>query len=41
MFADVPRATLLRLPHAGHMANMEDPAAVTRALDELAALALS
>ena len=37
----IPRATLLRLPHAGHMANMEDSAAVTRALDELAVVALS
>ena len=37
----LPRATLLRLPHAGHMANMEDPAAVTRALEQLAAVALA
>jgi 3-oxoadipate enol-lactonase len=37
----IPRATLLRLPHAGHMANMEDSAAVTRALDELAVVALA
>ena len=36
----IPRATLLRLPHAGHMANMEESAAVTRALDELASVAL-
>lgn len=39
--ARIPRATLLRLPQAGHMANMEDPAAVTRALDALAAAAQS
>lgn len=32
----IPRATLLRLPQAGHMANMEESAAVTRALGELA-----
>ena len=37
----IPRATLLRVPHVGHMANMEDPAAVNRALDELAAVALA
>jgi pimeloyl-ACP methyl ester carboxylesterase len=37
----IPRATLLRLPNAGHMANMEEPAAVTRALEQLAALALA
>jgi 3-oxoadipate enol-lactonase len=30
-------ATLLRLPHAGHMANMEEPAAVSDAIARLAA----
>jgi pimeloyl-ACP methyl ester carboxylesterase len=30
--------TVLRLPHVGHMANMEDPVAVNRALVELATL---
>jgi 3-oxoadipate enol-lactonase len=39
--ARLPRATLLRLPHAGHLANMEDSAAVTRALEELAVVALA
>ena len=38
--ARLPRATLLRLPHTGHMSNMEDPAAVTGALEDLAAAAL-
>jgi pimeloyl-ACP methyl ester carboxylesterase len=33
----VPDATLLALPAAGHMANLEDPIAVNRALDQLAA----
>jgi 3-oxoadipate enol-lactonase len=37
----LPRAIQLRLPRAGHMANMEDSAAVTRAIDELAVVALS
>lgn len=36
----IPRATLLRLPGAGHMANLEDPASVDRALTELAARAM-
>lgn len=31
----IPGAILLRLPHTGHMPSMEDPAAVTHALDEL------
>jgi 3-oxoadipate enol-lactonase len=38
--ARLPCATLLRLPHAGHMANMEDPAAVTRSIEQLAVAAL-
>jgi len=37
----IPRATLLRLPHAGHMASMEDPGAVNQALEALAAAALA
>jgi 3-oxoadipate enol-lactonase len=37
----IPRAKLLRLPAAGHMANLEDPAAVTRAIDALARSASS
>jgi pimeloyl-ACP methyl ester carboxylesterase len=32
----IARSTLLRLPHAGHMANMEDPVAVNGALSALA-----
>ena len=38
--ARIPVATRLRLPHVGHMANMEDPAAVTGAIEALAAVAL-
>ena len=37
----LPHATLLRLPRAGHMANMEDPATVTRALADLATRAFA
>jgi pimeloyl-ACP methyl ester carboxylesterase len=32
----IPHTTLLRLPHAGHMASMEDPMTVTQALADLA-----
>lgn len=32
----IPNAKLVRLPEAGHMANLEDPAAVNRALETLA-----
>ena len=36
LLAGIPRAVGLHLPNAGHMAGMEDPDAVTRALRELA-----
>ncbi|AMO22624.1 alpha/beta fold hydrolase [Ramlibacter solisilvae] len=39
--ARIPGATRLRLPQAGHMASMEEPAAVTRALAELAEVAFA
>jgi 3-oxoadipate enol-lactonase len=38
LLARIPGATGLRLPRAGHMANMEEPEAVNRAIAELRAL---
>jgi pimeloyl-ACP methyl ester carboxylesterase len=35
MFAKLPRAKLEQIPHAGHLANLEAPAAFTAALERL------